>query len=315
MNAPLWMRRWLQAAAIYNVIWGAWVVSWPGHYFELVGMDAPRYPELWQCVGMIVGVYGLGYWAASRDPLRHWPIVLVGLLGKILGPIGFLQAIVKGSLPVSFGATLLTNDFVWWIPFAIILWRAFERSGRPDPDPSVRELDARAALRTVRTSHGRTLEQHSHDAPHLVVFLRHFGCTFCREALADLARERATIEGRGTRLVLVHMAPDRDAVSYLAAHGLDDAARVSDPSATLYRAFRLRRGTFRQLFGLRSWTRGLVAGLVRGHGVGRLVGDGFQLPGVFLIDGGEIVREFRHREASEVPDYEDLATCPIPLSR
>lgn len=313
MSAPLWMRRWLQAAAIYNVAWGAWVVLFPGHYFDLVGMEPPRYPELWQCVGMIVGVYGLGYWAASRDPLRHWPIVLVGLLGKILGPIGFLQAIVKGSLPLAFGATLLTNDFVWWIPFSIMLWRAFEASGRPDSDAGNPDLGT--ALRTIRTSHGRTLEEHSREAPHLVVFLRHFGCTFCREALADLARGRAALEARGTRLVLVHMASPEEASARLAPYGLDDVAHVSDPTTALYRAFRLRRGSFGQLFGLRSWTRGLVAGLLRGHGVGRLVGDGFQMPGVFLIDDGAVVREFRHRHASEVPDYEELATCPMPASR
>ncbi len=315
MNTPLWMRRWLQAAAIYNVLWGAWVVLFPGHYFGLVGMDPPRYPELWQCVGMIVGVYGLGYWAASRDPLRHWPIVLVGLLGKILGPVGFVQAIVQGSLPLAFGATLITNDFVWWIPFSVVLWRAFQASGRPDPDPRAEGLDVETALRTVRTSHGRTLDEHSREAPHLVVFLRHFGCTFCREALADLARERAALEARGTRLLLVHMATPDDADTHLAHYELDDVAHVSDPTTVLYRAFRLRRGSFGQLFGLRSWTRGLVAGLLRGHGVGRLVGDGFQMPGVFLIDDGVVVREFRHRHASEVPDYEELATCPMPASR
>jgi small multidrug resistance pump len=133
-TSSAWMRRWLEAAAIYNVLWGAWVVLLPGSYFTWLGMEQPRYPELWQCVGMIVGVYGIGYWAASRDPLRHWPIVLVGFLGKIFGPLGFLQAIVKGSLPLAFGTILLTNDVVWWIPFGWILWRAARTKGRrPDP--------------------------------------------------------------------------------------------------------------------------------------------------------------------------------------
>ena len=312
MNAPAWMRRWLQAAAIYNVLWGAWVVLFPASYFSWVGMEPPRYPELWQCVGMIVGVYGLGYWAASRDPLRHWPIVLVGLLGKIFGPIGFVQAIVKGSLPLAFGATLLTNDFVWWIPFSVILWRAFEASGRPAEDPALADLDASQLLRTLRTSHGPTIEEHTHEAPYLVVFLRHFGCTFCREALEDLARERQAIESGGTKLLFVHMGTPAQGDEVLAAAGLGDVAHVSDPSASLYRAFGLRRGTFGQLFGFRSWTRGFAA---RKHGVGKLVGDGFQMPGVFLVDRGEIVQSFRHASASDVPDYEDLAACPVPASR
>ena len=59
---------------------------------------------------MIVGVYGLGYRLAADDPYRHWPIVLVGLLGKILRPIGFLNEVTQGSRPVKLGWTIITND-------------------------------------------------------------------------------------------------------------------------------------------------------------------------------------------------------------
>lgn len=80
----------LKIAAIYNLIWGAWVVLFPNHFFGLVGMEAPLHPMIWQGMGMVIGVYGLGYWWAAQDPLTHWPIVMVGFLGKIFGPIGFL---------------------------------------------------------------------------------------------------------------------------------------------------------------------------------------------------------------------------------
>lgn len=125
-STPQWMGLTLRAAGIYNVLWGAWAVVLPFMLFDALGMDRPRYPQLWQCIGMIVGVYGVGYWVAASDPLRHWPIVLVGLLGKVLGPIGFIGAVIEGDLPASFGVTLLTNDLIWWIPFALILraaWR------------------------------------------------------------------------------------------------------------------------------------------------------------------------------------------------
>jgi hypothetical protein len=74
---------------------------------------------------MVIGLYGVGYWIAARDPMRHWPIVLVGLLGKILGPIGFVgTALVNPVLPAAFGYTLITNDFIWWWPFGAILLAA-----------------------------------------------------------------------------------------------------------------------------------------------------------------------------------------------
>ena len=86
------MKRFLQIAGIYNLAWGASVILFPNLAFDLAGMTRPLYPMIWQCVGMIVGVYGIGYLIAATDPLRHWPITLIGLLGKIFGPIGFDEA-------------------------------------------------------------------------------------------------------------------------------------------------------------------------------------------------------------------------------
>lgn len=119
-----WMRHTLRAAAVYNIAFGGFVVLFPNVVFQKMGMPLPNYPEIWQCVGMIVGVYGVGYWIAASDPLVHWPIVLVGLMGKIFGPIGFLQAALTGKLPWAFGWINVTNDLIWWIPFTVILLRA-----------------------------------------------------------------------------------------------------------------------------------------------------------------------------------------------
>lgn len=120
-----WMRIVLVAAGIYNLAWGGLAILAPQWCFRAVGMEPPNYPELWQCIGMIVGVYGIGYIIASSDPIRHWPITLVGLLGKVLGPIGFVGALVSGRMPLAFGWNILTNDLIWWLPFVGILWAAW----------------------------------------------------------------------------------------------------------------------------------------------------------------------------------------------
>jgi len=120
--------KWLLAAAIYNILWGAWVVIFPQAIFDLAGIPPMQYPQIWQCVGMIVGVYGVGYGIAALDPTRHWPIVFVGLLGKFFGPIGFLYSVVYGDFPSSFVLTLITNDFIWWIPFVLLLKSAWANS-------------------------------------------------------------------------------------------------------------------------------------------------------------------------------------------
>ena len=128
-GAPRWARGWLMAAATYNIAWGAFIVLCPTALFDWSGMDPPRYGSIWQCVGMIVGVYGVSYAIAARDPFRHWPIVLVGLLGKVFGPIGFLGSAVTGQLPWRFGWTILSNDLVWWPAFGAILWHSWRASG------------------------------------------------------------------------------------------------------------------------------------------------------------------------------------------
>lgn len=126
-NAPAWMKWTLILAGIYNLLFGVFVILFPSQFFVWLEMELPRYPELWQCIGMIVGVYGIGYIIAALDPARHWPIVLVGFLGKVFGPIGFVQAVIKGSLPMAFGAANITNDLIWWVPFALILWFAYQQ--------------------------------------------------------------------------------------------------------------------------------------------------------------------------------------------
>ena len=132
-TAPIWTSQWLFAAGVYNLVWGASVIVWPHWLFDATGLERMNYPEIWQCVGMIVGVYGLGYLIAATSPRMHWPIVLVGLLGKIFGPIGFAIAMDRGVFPPAFGLTILTNDLVWWIPFGMILWDAW-RSRAVDPN-------------------------------------------------------------------------------------------------------------------------------------------------------------------------------------
>jgi len=116
-----WRRPVLLAAAAYNILWGAWVVLFPNHLFDLVGMIRPTYPMIWQSVGMIVGVYGIVYGIAALDPEGHWPILLVGFFGKVLGPVGFVYHFWLGNFPPAFWWVTLFNDLIWILPFCLIL--------------------------------------------------------------------------------------------------------------------------------------------------------------------------------------------------
>ncbi|MFN4244143.1 MAG: alkyl hydroperoxide reductase [Tepidisphaerales bacterium] len=103
-------------AAIYNVLWGTAVILFPTLPFRLAGLPLPDPVGLllWQCIGMFVLVYAVGYAYLWHDPLRYAPFALVATLGKIFGPIGWLWAYTQGIVPLHTGLTILTNDVLWW---------------------------------------------------------------------------------------------------------------------------------------------------------------------------------------------------------
>ena len=169
----------------------------------------------------------------------------------------------------------------------------------------------RSAMQTFCDQNGRSLDALSHDGPVLVVFLRHQGCIFCREAAAEVADRRAAIEGCGTKLVLVHMSDEAQGEAFLDRYALGEVPRISDPQCQLYEAFGLGRGSVRQLLGPKALKRGFRAGVVMGHGLGMPVGDVRQMPGAFLVHRGRVVRAFRPDSVADRPDYAELAVLPV----
>jgi hypothetical protein len=108
-------------AAGYNFAFGMWAGFWPRAFFDVFGLAAPQHPAIWRCLGMVVGVYGLLYGYAALRLDRAWPIVAVGLLGKVLGPIGLAVTIQSGEWPLRAFSLIVFNDLIWWLPFSLFL--------------------------------------------------------------------------------------------------------------------------------------------------------------------------------------------------
>lgn len=122
-------------AGAYNLAWGAYSAFDPQWLFRFAGMPLSNYPEIFACLGMVVGIYGFLYWEVARVPERGSLIAAIGLLGKVLGPIGLVQLIASGAWPPKSAVLCVTNDFIWWIPFALYLRdaRAASASSRTSP--------------------------------------------------------------------------------------------------------------------------------------------------------------------------------------
>lgn len=163
-----------------------------------------------------------------------------------------------------------------------------------------------ALLGAYTSQTGQTLAALA-ERPLFLVFLRHFGCTFCREAVADLSEKRQAIEAKGAPLAFVHLGTEEKAQWFFKPYGLLDVPRLSDPEGHLYQAFGLLRAELRQYLNSESILRMLQA-WCRGHFVGFPAGNIEQMPGAFLIERGEIQKAFRHKLVSDRPDYLALST-------
>lgn len=96
-------------SALFNVIVAAVLVFVPELFFKALGMDVAfvlnAVPWLHQ-FGVVVFVFGVGYWVISLDPPRHKDIIWMGCLGKVLV---FIMALVDGF------------TFPWLLPFVMFV--------------------------------------------------------------------------------------------------------------------------------------------------------------------------------------------------
>jgi len=150
----------------------------------------------------------------------------------------------------------------------------------------------------------------SESQPVLLVFLRHFGCIFCRQALKDIGEKLAYFEKNNTEIIFVHMSDMAAANEYFEQFGLAGVKSISDPETKLYGAFGLVKGSFTQLYGLSVWAKGIKAATTEGIGFStKQIGDSFQMPGIFVIFKGDFIYSYYHKKISDKPDYDWIINC------
>ena len=125
--------------------------------------------------------------------------------------------------------------------------------------------------------------------------------------MAEIRKKRSEIAATGTQLAFVHMGTEEQAQKFFSKFALNGEHRVSDPEQKLYKTFSLRRGKLSQLFGLKVWKREFRDRITLTNGMGKIIGDSFQLPGLFLIHYSEILKSFRHESVADEVDYVAMA--------
>ena len=165
-------------------------------------------------------------------------------------------------------------------------------------------------MKLMKTSDGSDVFTISENNLVFLVFLRHFGCVFCRESLVDLSKRMDLFKSQNITPVFVHMTDPATAESFFKEYHWERVIHVSDPETRFYLAFGLVKGRFNQLFGLKTLVRGFEVAATKGiFPTLTTIGDGFQMPGIFLVRNGRILESYIHASAADKPDYDNLIRC------
>jgi hypothetical protein len=141
------------------------------------------------------------------------------------------------------------------------------------------------------------------ERPTLLYFLRHFGCMFCRESVREL-RRLVEAEPDYPDILFVHQGVAADGAAFFAEYW--PAARaVADPDLRLYTTFGIHRSDIRRVVQPDLWRRA-VRNILAANPGGRPRGDISLQPGLFVVQGGEILWEHPYRHAGDHPDWAAL---------
>jgi hypothetical protein len=151
-----------------------------------------------------------------------------------------------------------------------------------------------------------TLRDQLGAATTLLVFLRHFGCPFCKETLAGL--RDATQKNPGYPPVLFfYQGSPIEGRAFLRRYW-PEARAIADPDAVFYEGMGIGRAGIVQML-----HPGIVPALMRARASGYLDGGGSggegsggdtrRMPGLFVARGAEIVWSHRARHQADHPEF------------
>ncbi|MEX1021583.1 MAG: peroxiredoxin-like family protein, partial [Dehalococcoidia bacterium] len=90
------------------------------------------------------------------------------------------------------------------------------------------------------------------ERPALLVLVRHFGCQFCREQLADLRDTFPQVEAAGVQPAVIGNGTPLMAQAFLQETGVE-APLYTDPPREVYRALGTKRPSARVFLQPRQW--------------------------------------------------------------
>jgi len=166
--------------------------------------------------------------------------------------------------------------------------------GDPAPDATLTDINGGKV----------TLSSFWTQKPVILVFLRYFGCPFCREQVANLKAGYSQLSQANVEVVCIGQGPYKAGKAFSIYYDLPFPVLVCEEDNSVYGRYGLTKGTLSQLFGLNVLLRAFSA--LR-HGVGSVSGDPTQMPGTFIIDtSGTVLMAHRAQNQADNITAEQL---------
>jgi AhpC/TSA antioxidant enzyme len=124
------------------------------------------------------------------------------------------------------------------------------------------------------------------EQPSVIVWLRHFGCVFCREQVAEIRANRNEIEALGGGIAFVGNGTAR-AAAWFQKRFAADSTVLTDPDLITYRAIGARSGLLSTL-GPTAWGAGIRA-FRSGARQSTTKGHAYQQGGLLVMAPGDTV--------------------------
>jgi small multidrug resistance pump len=121
-----WMHWLLVFVGGYNLLAGLSFLVFYHESFKLLGVPKPEFLLPVQLVGILVGLFGVGYWMVAWNPLENRNVLLLGFLSKLLGSVLAIVSVVVGAAPPILLLMVFVSDIVYLPPF----WRILRRLRR-----------------------------------------------------------------------------------------------------------------------------------------------------------------------------------------
>ncbi|MBK6732104.1 MAG: redoxin domain-containing protein [Bacteroidetes bacterium] len=292
--------------ALYFILWGILVLVVPNLMQFILIKSNSTSMIFWDMVSITTLILGFALLIAAFDPYKNWLILLINLLFHLSIVFGFVIGYYQNIFSIDYLPFVLLNHVPWVIPLIIGLRATYHRNYFSDSTLMETFSTDSYPLEIFDTIKGENLLAISNKSPTLMVFLRHFGCPFCQETLLYMSEHKHLIEEKGIRLLLVYMTEPQVAAEYLEHFNLQDVDQISDPESMLYKRFKLHRGKFLQLLGIKVITRWIWLAFSKRIVFNGVDGDIYQMPGLFLLHKGKIVKQYKYHSSADTPDYNQM---------